>query len=116
MTISARNWVWALRTLVNEQGIRPPFKEKLTLLALAELENAEEGCAFPSHQYLAEMTGQSERTVRNHLTALKRAGLVTVSKRRSSQGRWSRNVYLLPVPESFRDSDKEWMGHQEGEW
>lgn len=115
MTVSARNWAWQVGRQ-DEQGNPTVFREKLTLLCLAELESAEEGCAFPSHQHLASMTGQSERTVRNHLRELELLGLVRVEKRRSDRGRWQRNVYVLNVPESFRASDKAWMGHQEGSW
>lgn len=114
MSLSARNWAWAAQWI--RDGKPEPMKEKLTLLCLAELENAEYGYAFPSHERIAELTGQSERTVRTHLKALEVGGAIRIEKRPSSRGRWMRNVYVLNVPEKYRETDEQWMGHQEGQW
>lgn len=115
MTVSARNWAWSLY-LTKPDGKRTVFKEKLTLLCLAEMENATDGYAYPSQKYIAEMTGQAERTVRTHLEELERLGLIAKEKRRSDHGRWARNVYVLRVPAEYREKDKEWMGRQEDTW
>lgn len=115
MTVSARNWVWSLGATTPD-GRPTVFREKFTLLAIAEMENAERGCAWPSQSKIARMTGQAERTVRTHLRQLEKLGLVRVEKRRSQKGGWERSVYVLPVPESFRQTDREWMAHQNGEW
>lgn len=111
MTISARNWAWAVRVRIVE-GERVPLKagEKVTLLYLAEMENAEEGCAYPAVKTIAENTGQSVRTVDGHLKTLVAANAIRVEKRhRSRDGRWLRNTYLLQVPEVYREKDPEWM-------
>ncbi|GHD50700.1 hypothetical protein D9V29_11810 [Mycetocola manganoxydans] len=110
MTISARNWAWEAQQIREASGEWRPMKagEKLTLLCLAEFENAEEGFAYPSHQTIANWTCQSIRTVQNHLGALENLHLFSVEKRRSSRGRWLRNVYVLNVPASYRETDPEW--------
>lgn len=107
MSISARNWAWDLSW--TRDGVKFPMKEKLTLLCLAEHENPEYGCAFPSHETIAERTGQSVRTVQTHMKTLVMFGAVTIEKRRSTHGKWLRNVYLLKVPDSYRNKDPEWM-------
>jgi biotin operon repressor len=91
------------------------MKEKLTLLCLAEHENPEYGYAFPSHETIAEKTGQSVRTVQTHIATLVARKTVTIEKRQSHKGRWLRNVYYLQVPQSFRDSDPEWLRNMEGQ-
>jgi DNA-binding transcriptional ArsR family regulator len=107
MSISARNWAWD-----THWSSGAPMKEKITLLCLAEHENPEYGYAFPSHEKIAERTGQSVRTVQTHLKTLVDAGVVVVEKRRSNKGSWLRNVYLLKVPQAYRDTDPEWMREQ----
>lgn len=115
MTLSARNWAWSIGK-VNAQNEPIAFREKLTLLCLAELENAELGYAYPSQKHIAKMTCQSERTVRSHLAELKRLGLISSEKARSERGRWDRDVYILNVSPEYREKDSVWMGHQEGQW
>jgi hypothetical protein len=115
VTISARNWAWAIEGRRTADGDFIPMKagEKITLLFLAEMENAEEGCAYPTVSTIAKRTGQSVRTVDGHLTSLVLAHAITVEKkRRSRDGRWLRNTYLLSVPESYRRTDLEWQRHQ----
>jgi len=87
------------------------MKEKVTLLCLAEHENAEYGYAFPSHETIAERTGQSVRTVQTHIKTLQKNKALTIEKRRGVSGSWQRNVYLLNVPDSYREKDPEWMRH-----
>lgn len=88
------------------------MKEKLTLLCLAEHENPRDGYAYPSHETIARKTGQSVRTVQNHLKALVAARVVTITKRPSEKGAWLRNVYVLRVPQEYRERDPEWMREQ----
>jgi DNA-binding MarR family transcriptional regulator len=110
VTISARNWAWDV-TSYSGGGERIAMKpgEKLTLLCLAENENAEYGHSFPSHEHIAKRTGQSVRTVQNHLKTLKAANAFKLEKRRSQSGKWLRNVYVLQVPDSYRQKDPEWQ-------
>lgn len=102
MTLSARNWAW---------DIREPLKagEKLTLLCIAESENAEWGYACPGNNYVAIRTCQSLRTVGAHLRRLEELKLITRERRRSTRGRWDHYVYVLPVPESYRAHDRLWQ-------
>jgi hypothetical protein len=107
VSISARNWAWDLKW--GRGGEQFPMKEKLTLLCLAEHENPEYGYAFPSHETIAERTGQSVRTVQTHMKVLVQYKALTIEKRRSTHGKWLRNVYLLNVPDVYREKDPEWM-------
>jgi DNA-binding MarR family transcriptional regulator len=107
VSISARNWAWDLKW--SRAGEQFPMKEKLTLLCLAEHENPEYGYAFPSNDTIAERTGQSVRTVHTHIKTLVEGKAVVIEKRRSKQGQWLRNVYLLNVPDSYREKDPEWL-------
>lgn len=107
MSISARNWAWGLSW--TKGGQKFPMKEKLTLLCLAEHENPEYGYAFPSHETIAERTGQSVRTVQTHIKTLVEFNAVTVEKQRGVKGSWLRNVYVLNVPDSYREKDPEWI-------
>ena len=106
MSLSARNWAWAVREVHNRK-IKPG--EKLVLVCLAELENAELGYSFPNQATIAEWTSQSARTVREHLASLEFCGAFSIEKRRSPGGRWPHNVYVLDVPEEFRQDDPEWL-------
>lgn len=118
MTISARNWAWDATGIRREGSVTStPLKagEKLVLLCLAEHESAKLGYAFPSQERIAERTSLSVRSVRTHLAQLERSGVFSVEKRRSENGRWLRNVYLLDVPERYRATDKEWLREQEGD-
>jgi DNA-binding MarR family transcriptional regulator len=111
VTISARNWAWAVRTRRTDSGEKLLLKagEKVTLLYLAEMENAEEGCAYPAVRTIAEYSGQSVRTVDGHLRTLVDANAIRIEKKhRSRDGRWLRNTYLLNVPDVYRETDPEW--------
>lgn len=111
MTLSARNWAWKVARIAWAGGSSSrPLKpgEKLTLLCIAESENAEYGYAFPSYEYIAERTSQSVRSVQTHVKHLEEARAFSIEKRRSPKGKWLRNVYVLNVPAEYREKDAEW--------
>lgn len=113
MTMSARNWAWAVNVVTIDGERRSVLPaEKLVLLCIAELENSDEGCAWPSQKYIAERTGLSERTVLTHIGTFTMLGAIEKRRHRSTRGRWDRNVYFLNVPQKYRDSDPEWMSKQ----
>lgn len=112
MTLSARNWAWDLRYVSDANGARiRELKpgEKLTLLCIAEHENAEYGYAYPSYEVIGERTCQSVRTVQSHVRALVELGAFTIERRKSRKGKWMNNVYVLDVPELYRMRDPEWQ-------
>lgn len=113
MTISARNWAWDAQR-IRDAGVWRDLHpgEKLTLLCLAEDENAEEGYAFRSQENIAERTRQTDRTVRRHLKVLEAAGAIRIEKRRRRGGTWANSVYILSVPSPYREKDPEWMRNQ----
>lgn len=86
--------------------------EKLTLLALSELENADYGYAYPSLEFLSGRTMQNERTLRRHIRTLVDVAALKVLKQRHNDGKWLSSVYFLNVPLSYRRIDKEWMAKQ----
>lgn len=115
MTLSARNWAWNVDRFIDRgadgemrsaRNMKPG--EKLTLLCIAESENAEYGYAFPSYDWIAQKTGQSVRTVQTHVKTLEQFKAFRIEKRRSPKGKWLRNVYVLNVPQDYRDRDPEW--------
>jgi DNA-binding MarR family transcriptional regulator len=114
MSLSARNWAWDAHTLTLK-GVERPLHpgEKLTLLCIAEMENCEEGVAFPSMEYIAKRTQQSVRTVQTHVHTLEDVGAFEITRHRSRRGRWLRNAYRLDVPSEYRERDPEWLAHQE---
>ena len=72
---------------------------KLVLIALAEHMNANGNC-FPSQCLLVQETGQSERTVRDHLTKLTSVGLIKRYKRQRSNGSQMSDGYMLFIAEN----------------
>ena len=113
MTISARNWAWDAQTIKENGAWRDLHPgEKLTLLCLAEDENAEEGCAFRSQENIAQRTRQSDRSVRRHLKLFEAVGVIKITKRRRRTGKWAHSVYELNVPSSYREKDPEWVRNQ----
>jgi biotin operon repressor len=69
--------------------------------------NTNTGQCNPSIEKLAEDTGASEPTIKRHIAALKRAGLITVHRPNKQQG----NFYTFPcfdgsrvIPQSIPDS------------
>lgn len=109
MTLSARNWAWDAETIREQGSFRALLPgEKLVLLCLAEHENAEHGYAFPSQARIATRTKLGERTVRRHLDALVSSGAISRQKQRRGEGTWANTVYVLDVPERYRETDPEW--------
>lgn len=76
------------------QDVRPAGC-KFVLVALADSADSA-GRSFRGQKNLAEMTGQSERAVREHLEALERAGLVRRVPRFRSDGTRSSDESFLP--------------------
>lgn len=104
MSISARNWAWKAG---EHYELSAP--EAFVLVCLAELENCDEGCAFPAQSTIASRTRQSDRSVRNALRVLEQRKLLRVEKRRRTGGDWARSEYYLNVPNDFREQDPEWQ-------
>ena len=50
--------------------------------------------------------------MQTHVHALEAYGILEVDKARGSNGRWMRNVYVLRVPEAYRDKDDKWRALQ----
>lgn len=69
---------------------------KFVLVALADHADENHSC-FPGQKKLAEMTGQSERTVRRQLAELELQGLISRSRRFTSGGHRTSDRYTLPV-------------------
>jgi hypothetical protein len=122
MTLSARNWAWDVIMRPRKPDEKPhvdhpntvPVKagEKLVLLCIAELENAEEGYSYPSYEHIAKRTGLKERAVQEHVKTLAFANAFTIERRRSLNGRWHRNTYVLNVPDKYREKDEKWLNYQ----
>lgn len=86
--INAQVASWAWRRRVSPAGV------KLTLLALASFAN-ENGFYQGARGRLAGLTSQGERTVRRHLEALERAGLIQRQRRVALTGRYRPDCYRL---------------------
>jgi len=110
MSLSARNWAWDVETITAEgKERRLLVGEKATLLCLAEHENTDLGYAFPSQSLIARKTGLVERSVRRHIITLAAVKAIVITKKRSREGKWLSNVYVLNVPASYRTKDKAWL-------
>ena len=86
MSIQAINW--ALR-----QEVKPSAR-KFVLVCLANYADADAMC-FPGQASIARDTGQSERSVRAHLSALESGGLITRSHRQRLDGSRTSDIYEL---------------------
>lgn len=84
-------WVWGLKEL--------PASETLVLLALADQAN-DEGFCWPTQETIAAKARCSVRSVKRAIDVLKRAELLHIEHRNSSEGRKS-NVYHLNVGAEF---------------
>lgn len=84
-------WVWGLKEL--------PASETLVLLALADQAN-DEGFCWPTQETIATKARCSVRSVKRAIDSLKRAELLRIEHRNSSEGRKS-NVYHLNVGAEF---------------
>lgn len=80
------------------QGIRGAGR-KFVLIALADRANGD-GYSYPGQKTLAEMTGQSERSVREHLEWLEEQGYVRRKERRRLDGTRTSDGYNLPPMDS----------------
>lgn len=69
---------------------------KFVLVALADMADEAHSC-YPGQAKLAQMTGQSERTVRRQLAELEIAGYLTRARRFDKRGHRTSDRYVLPV-------------------
>lgn len=72
---------------------------KFVLIALADIAD-ENGYAFPGQKRLTRMTGQSERSVRQHLEWLVEHGYLKREQRRRKDGTRTSDAYFLPEKDS----------------
>lgn len=72
---------------------------KAILLVLADMADFRGSC-YPSQAYIAGITEQSERSVRDHLHALADAGLITIESRGRAGGGRSSNLYTLAMEQT----------------
>lgn len=100
--MSAEATTWAYRvTVVAESAaaardVRLGMAAKFLLVTLANYSDQEHS-SFPSIDRLAEMMSCSRRTVSGALRELEKWGLVTVEKRRRTNGSQTSSRYYLPV-------------------
>src|SRR5690606_27480025 len=85
-------------TWVYKQDIRGAGR-KFVLIALADIAD-ENGYAFPGQKRLTRMTGQSERSVREHLEWLEENGYLRREQRRRPDGTRTSDAYYLPEKDS----------------
>lgn len=76
-----------------------PSGRKFVLVALADSANAD-GYSYPGQKRLADLTGQSERSVRDHLEWLEETGHIKRVERRRSDGTRTSDGYYLPPLDS----------------
>lgn len=81
-----------------EQEIKPAGR-KFILVALADAANGD-GYAFPGQKSLAQLTGQEERSVRNHVEWLEHHGYLRRAERRRKDGTRTSDAYNLPPIDS----------------
>lgn len=74
-------------------------QRKLVLITLADIAN-EHGKCWPSHQYIADRAECSRRSVITHLSALEKAGIITIDQR-SESGIKTSNVYCICDVQEF---------------
>lgn len=72
---------------------------KFVLVALADCANGD-GYAYPGQTTLGDMTGQSDRSVREHLEWLEEHGYVRRTIRRRKDGTRTSDAYYLPPEDS----------------
>ena len=97
MSILAMTWAWGLMELDQSQT--------LVLLALADAAN-DEGVCWPSQAEIGRKARLKDRAVRNQIRSLEAAGLLSVSRRATPQGRKT-NVYRLNVGCDFSLQSKQ---------
>jgi uncharacterized phage protein (TIGR02220 family) len=74
-------------------------QRKLVLITLADIAN-EHGKCWPSHQYIADRAECSRRSVITHLSALEKAGIISIEQR-SENGIKTSNVYRIHDVQEF---------------
>ena len=97
MSILAMTWAWGLMDLDQSQT--------LVLLALADAAN-DEGVCWPSQAEIGRKARLKDRAVRNQIRSLEAAGLLSVSRRATPQGRKT-NVYRLNIGYDFSLQSKQ---------
>ena len=97
MSILAMTWAWGLMELDQSQT--------LVLLALADAAN-DEGVCWPSQAEIGRKARLKDRAVRNQIRSLEAAGLLSVSRRATPQGRKT-NVYHLNIGCDFSLQSKQ---------
>ena len=97
MSIMAMTWAWGLTDLDQSQT--------LVLLALADAAN-DEGVCWPSQAEIGRKARLKDRAVRNQIRSLEAAGLLSVSRRATPQGRKT-NVYRLNIGCDFSLQSKQ---------
>ena len=97
MSILAMTWAWGLMELDQSQT--------LVLLALADAAN-DEGVCWPSQAEIGRKARLKDRAVRNQIRSLEAAGLLSVSRRATPQGRKT-NVYRLNIGCNFSLQSKQ---------
>ena len=97
MSIMAMTWAWGLTDLDQSQT--------LVLLALADAAN-DEGVCWPSQVEIGRKARLKDRAVRNQIRSLEAAGLLSVSRRATPQGRKT-NVYRLNIGCDFSLQSKQ---------
>ena len=93
----AMTWAWGLTDLDQSQT--------LVLLALADAAN-DEGVCWPSQAEIGRKARLKDRAVRNQIRSLEAAGLLSVSRRATPQGRKT-NVYRLNIGCDFSLQSKQ---------
>lgn len=94
MSVHALSWAF-------KQDIRPSAR-KFILVALANYAD-EEGVCYPSQKTLASATGQSERSVREHLAGLEEDGIIVRVQRRRENGTWRSDCFQIVQVDSQPD-------------
>jgi len=97
VSILAMTWAWGLMELDQSQT--------LVLLALADAAN-DEGVCWPSQAEIGRKARLKDRAVRNQIRSLEAAGLLSVSRRATPQGRKT-NVYRLNIGCDFSLQSKQ---------
>jgi len=99
--MSLRAMLWAF-----DEAPPTTALDKLVLIALADEADDNGGSCFPSIRRIATRTGLSLGGVRNHLTTLETAGLITI-ERPAKTGRGHHNRYRLNLDKRAGDAPSE---------
>lgn len=86
MSVQAITWAYNLRGLSSGQ--------KFVLVTLCNRADEDWSC-YPSVNFIAEETGMSDRSVRQHLDALEEAGAIRRDRTRNSDGTLGRYRYFV---------------------